>query len=464
MQKIEESSSGNMIDIQIEQSLGRETLMAIDSANFHEDLFSILGFVLVLIITTVAGIYGPKPIESQSTTNKFTSQMRIGSKPTISELQEVSLTITNISTYNRFLKFSFLFRKKDNDKEIRTKLSYQFRIVFFKNDKQVNTARFDSGSAPIVAAKNSYVSNEIPLFKANVLDFDQVQFISTFNTPEGFDSCELIETHGFSQHTLFQIFFKSIFALIEISFFVLFALRLSSVPFKLWHLEQQLTAPLVILCILYNNPLTYFTVTHPTHWANVANTFFSTLFTVYFRLFILVLFDSLRYKNRKTDKCFFLPKVLYSIITFMMLLYSEMHSNSSSYTVENIENSTTKETIRFINTLLFTVYLVWCSISIIIAFLKVDVTERYKFSIYAVAGASALILLAVSDVLFNFFGFFSESSLGFIEDYAIQNVFVMLMIYFHWPYEVLQDQTYMDGEEVNNVDQGDFFAQPENEQ
>ena len=448
------TSSDDMIDIQIEQSLGRETLMAIDSANFREDLISILGFVLILLITTIAGILGPKPTETQISNNRISHMTSIGKTASGLDSQEISMYILNISTYNRFISFALQFNRASADTELSQNISYSYRISFYKKGKQTHLFTHQSQNASAFAPKGAFKSNYIELYKTDVLDFDQVQFIATLDQPIGYENIVLSETHGYSQHTLFQIYFKTIFAFIEIAFLLLFVVRLRSLPFHLWHLEQQLTIPLVILAILYNNPLSIYTATHPSFFSNIVGDIFEASFTIYFRFFILVLFDSLRYKNRKTDQYFFLPKILYSLLMFVIILISMISENGQ------IRLATQTSILSFINSLLFAIYLVWSGLSICIAFCKVDMTERYKFMVYASSGALALVLLAVSSILFDFLGYFKESALGFVEGYAIQNVFVMLMVYFHWPYEILQDQSYMDNQE--NMDQidppADFFV------
>ena len=448
------TSSDDMIDIQIEQSLGRETLMAIDSANFKEDLFSILGFVLILIITTIAGILGPKPTETQTSISKISTLASIGKNSPGYETQEVSMFITNILTYNRFISFSMTFNRPTTGTPLDQKLSYSFRVAFYKNNKQINTFSYQVDNAQIHASKDSLNSNTLELYRTNVIDFDQVQFIATLDEPKGYESITLAETHGFAQHTLFQIYFKTIFAFIEIAFLILFIIRLRSVPFSLWHLEQQLTVQLVVLGILYNNPLSLITSTHPSYTSNIAGDLLGAAFTVFFRFFILVLFDSLRYKNRKTDKYFFYPKIIYSLIMFCVLTASMIVDNGKAI------YKPSSSVFSFANTFLFCVYLTWAGFSICIAFCQVDLTERYKFLVYSTSGALALVLLAISKILFEFLGYFKESAIGFVEDYAIQNVFVMLMVYFHWPYEILQDQSYMENEEnANHLEPAaDFFV------
>ena len=107
----------------------------------------------------------------------------------------------------------------------------------------------------------------------------------------------------------------------------------------------------------------------------------------------------------------------------------------------------------------------WFALSVIFAGFQVDITERYKYIIYCVSGITALTLLALSDFFLGFLGFFENSALKFVEQYAIANVFVMLMAYFHWPYEVLHDQNYLGGDEAAQATMpADFFVNNDSDQ
>ena len=443
-----------MIDIQIEESLGRETLMAIDSANFREDLVSILGFILILVITTISGLLGPRPLDTKTQINKFVSSKSLTGFQG-PQSQEISMTITNISSYNRFFSFSISFNRDDSKIPLDQTFSYAYKVTMIKGNQKWTKSNYVDG-AHLHALNGSKVSSRIFIFSTKIVNFDTLQFYATVDSVKGYNSINLIEENGFAQNTYFQIYFKLTFALIEIAFLVLFVNRLQMTQFKLWHLEQKLTAPLLLLVILYNNPLSWFTIAHPTHVTLVLDQIISCLFTVYFRFFILVLFDSLRYKNRKTDECFFIPKIAFSIFNFLVLVSHRIYDvlSSSSQVIHE-----TYSIIDLFETFLLVIYLVWVGFSIAVAGCQVDITERYKYIIYCVSGLTALTLLALSDIFLGFLGLFENSALKFVEEYSIMNVFVMLMAYFHWPYEVLHDQNYLVGDEAAQAAMpADFFV------
>ena len=448
------SSDDDMIDIQIEESLGRETLMAIDSANFREDLVSILGFILILVITSISGLLGPRPLDSKIQVNKFVSSSSLSGFQG-PQSQEISMTITNISTYNRFFSFYISFNRGESPAPLDQTFSYAYKVTTIKGNQKQTKSNYVDG-VHLKSVDGVKTSPRIKIFTTKIVNFDTLQFYATVDSVKGYNSINLIEENGFVQNTYFQIYFKLTFAVIEIAFLVLFVNRLQMSQFKLWHLEQKLTAPLLLLVIVYNNPFSWFTIAHPTNVTLIIDEIISCLFTVYFRFFILVLFDSLRYKNRKTDQCFFIPKIVFCIFNFLVLVIHGIYNVLSSSPQKRADSSSA---IDIFELFLLIVYLVWVTASIGIAGCKVDITERYKYIIYCVSGITALILLALSDFFLGFLGYLENSALKFVESYAIVNVYVMLMAYFHWPYEVLHDQNYMGGDDSAKATMpADFFV------
>ena len=130
---------------------------------------------------------------------------------------------------------------------------------------------------------------------------------------------------------MFQIYFRTISAIFGIIVLFYITFRLSSMSFKLWHLEQKLTIPLLGLLILFNNPLYFFMVSKPNPVFIIYDSIFTNLFNSYLKFFILCLFDSLRYKNRNTNSCFFIPKCIFIIIFFGFNIVHSINHNIQSF-------------------------------------------------------------------------------------------------------------------------------------
>jgi hypothetical protein len=86
---------------------------------------------------------------------------------------------------------------------------------------------------------------------------------------------------------------------------------------------------------------------------------------------------------------------------------------------------------------LFVFYLIWAAASITHSGFTVDATERYKFGFYLAAGGTALAVLAFIRVLFGEFAALRHSSLRFLAGYSVENGFVLLVTFFHWPTDVV---------------------------
>lgn len=451
------SSSDEMIDIQIEESLGRETLMAIDSANFRDEIFSIGGFIIILVISTMTGFFGPKPFEINNKTIFLSSSNDKGVVGT--RAQDFSMTIKDITPYYKFVSFNLVFTRGSDRYFSEEIISYNYKITLKKNNQVVNSVFKFGDNVKVVSHANDENSIPLRLFSQRIIDFDSIIFEASVDVPTEYNSITLNFVHGYPPHTLFQIYFKIIFAIIELGFFIFFILRLSTAPLKYWHLEQKLTCPLLLLAFLYNNIFEFILFRFPTTFMLIIEILINCMFSVYLKFFILVLFDSLRYKNRKTDNCFFIPKIAFSVVMYIFSIAEEIYNELSEFAPQ-IKPSTSL--IRYINIVIMCAYICWAGFSVIISSFQVDITERYKYIIYITSGITSIALMTIYTILFNVFGFFAQSAIRFVGFYSIQNVFVMLMTYFHWPYEVLHDQDYINGENAQQgATPGDFFVNDE---
>ena len=118
-----------------------------------------------------------------------------------------------------------------------------------------------------------------------------------------------------------------------------------------------------------------------------------------------------------------------------------------------------EEILRWIQIMLNLFYLIIAVITIILAGIQIDIIERYKFYMYVATGGTSLFVFAIVRVLFTAFKLFQNSAIHFVMIFAIQNSFVLMMMYFHWPYEVINDQTYADETEKEKaaIEPAEFF-------
>jgi len=432
----QESSSDDMINIQIEESLVRETLMSIDSANFTEDIFTLLGFGVILLIMISIGIFGPPIYDDNYHEFPITKEMAITTE---------NVLFKNIVPMNRAVSLNLYMKNSTKNLPGSYPISFNYRVTCYKNQSVIQRTQ------RIVTTVNATMvpkyDNSLPLllFTDLVLNYDSIEVkIDMDHTAEYFNKGIIVFTKGSQSHSAFQVYFRILLMVLCIVYLLFFLLRLCSMPIKLWHLEQKLTVPLLFLAIFFNNPFYVVHIGNPSHVYVILDRILCAIFQNYFKFFILVLFDSLRYKNRKTDSCFFLPKIVFCVLMFIFTVIHGIYDDIVAFGETPLNGDPLESKLRWTEFGFFLFYLIWASISVIMSAFQVDLTERYKFNVYASAGGVTLLLMAVIQVLFRFFKLFGDSSVNFVMTYAIQNVFAVLMSYFHWPYEVLTDQYYGD--------------------
>ena len=119
---------------------------------------------------------------------------------------------------------------------------------------------------------------------------------------------------------------------------------------------------------------------------------------------------------------------------------------------------------KFWNNSIYIVYFIFSInivISIIMSCIKVDSTEKYKSNVYMVTFMLFLSFICAAIFAFDYLNLLENTSIPSALFLAIQNIFSLVMTYFHWPYEVLEDQEYIDGTE--QVPPSEFFTNSDNE-
>jgi hypothetical protein len=343
---------------------------------------------------------------------------------------------------NRFVALSLIFQQEGSCTANLIRPPFSCHTEAKKGGTTIHTTDQLFENNPIVISKST---GRIRIFSDRLLIYD------TLDVTVGFDGLSsqlsrvsVQSTTGVPDHTLFQIYFRLVFAFFCLLFLAFLTMRLRLMPPKLWHLEQKLTVPLLFLDLLFTDPLYILHAYRPSRFLIVFHTIMTSLFTSYFRFFVLVLFDSLRYKNRKTDHCFFSPKIAFSLVHFAVSLIHGISDDVASFGDSPLERNHTQGTPERAEMIIYCTYLIWVAWSVVAASAQVDITERYKFNMYLAASAFSLLALGTVQIIFHWMRLFGRSSLHFAISFAAQNVFVLLMAYCHWPYEMLQDQTYLD--------------------
>jgi hypothetical protein len=210
---------------------------------------------------------------------------------------------------------------------------------------------------------------------------------------------------------------------------------------EVWHIEQKLTIPLLFLCLLFCNPAYVVQAFRPSHIFIHLHSIFIALFTSYFRFFLLALFDLFRYSNRKPRTLFWVPKIFYMVTQAAVSLIAKFVVGRP---IEGEFIETAMHPVEIIELVVAVSYFCWLFLLVFTVSCSVDFVERYKFHFYVIATGNVLGMTTMVEGVMPLFRLFETTSLRFVMPFSLINIFVLLMVYCHWPYERVQDQTYFD--------------------
>lgn len=448
---ISESSSDRfLIDIQIEESLSRETLMSIDSTNKKEDCITFFFIFFLLFITTIVGIYGPSAQISFNSVYTF-----------LKNEKTVTFSYSGLSNFNHLIQLKIALFKKNlatQQRQIPTKIPLKIKINCYKQNNILNTYLFDVDDFSINFQNSKNWTNDKIVFTDRLINYDKLKITITFDDDfqNYFLKCRVTWTLGNPEHPLIQMWFRGIYSLSCMISLIIFLTRLKKTPFKIWHLEQKLTVFLVFIVFFADDPLYFSQKLESKKIGVIFDIFSMSFFYSYLQFFALTLFDSLRYKNRKIGRCFFAPKIL---IFLILLITKILHFYiDESQTTELIKkfSSQAKFAINSFYSIINIIYIILMIVTILRAGAFIDITERYKFFVYSNVLIICVSVIFIVDFILKRKKKFQNSSLPFLINFTIQNLFVLLMVIFHWPYETLTDQQYHDTGE--GATESDFFV------
>lgn len=537
MQSIGDSSSSCLIDIQIDESLSRETLMNIDSTNQKENcgIFTTCSIFLILcffscfflpdVTTTLTNSY---ILHNRDTEYKLVNHQPNIKRKLNTKRKSVSFSIESLSVLNQFLLLSVSFIKKSQPTSHTIYNIPNKSYNFSKNDflmlstnisirtdltNQNHKTDFLSHSLPnsfLFFPKNHNMSQKIPLLKTQLTKYttfsSKVLISKNSENADLFDDiieCRAYWTFGNSSIPFYQSFIKLLFFSLNLISMISFYCR-TKCNTSILHLEQILSIFLLFFTLFIDNPLHYLFVVKSPKISLVYDEISKTIFNIYLRFFMIALFDSLRFKNRRIGHCFFVPKLIFFFFFLLSeLLFSftqvenavdykwpyniindktnmtnilqnrlkiskisDFYSNERlihndlCFGLTNDDKNNNKKnyekTVYFFSKIFEIVFVLWIAIVINRSFREIDVTERYKFFMYFSVSFIMFLLIGFSDFVLSRLDKFANTLTPFLFKLSVYNFFALLMIFFHWPYELITDQQYLDPDEVDD-DVEDFY-------
>lgn len=443
MQDLDHNAT-EMQEIKNEEIVIKETLMWIDSSTKLENIITVFSFVAIIILTICTGVVGTPSINSQKSVRLFKD----------TNIQRLSFDAAPISSYNRFISFDIFFVKKDPSKPVDAPVTFQYYIECSSKDKSINkTVQTISGNAKGEAGNN--LTQPFYLFNDRLIDYQSVEIVVIMDKTKmpDFTGIVIYTKLGTHDQTTFQCYFRLVYSLFELfSMFTLFKkMRKDSHIFL--HQEQKLIVPLIICAVLSNNPFYIFHAYNSGHLYFFFSALSSALFEGCLCLGILIVFEYIRQKNVKFDLEFLQNKLIYcGIIAISHFLY-QLHYAIGTYSNPPISGHSSVEfCLRMIEVLLLCGFVFWAFSLFSKCISSIDITERNKFIMYSYANIVLLVGIIIFNICATSLYLFKDNLLIEISEFVFSNVYVLIMIYYHWPYSILYEQDYVEegaGQESN---------------
>jgi hypothetical protein len=369
-------------------------------------------------------------------------------------MQTIDFSLSHLSSLNRFLRISFALGGGKVEKPSVITIQYRPRLMYVRVDGVIEESSHDSVVTSKVAIKAGQTQTpRLVMDSQVVVDFRLVNIsLELLSIPKEFTQVRIMAVYGSVSHTYFQIAFRTLFEVVAAIVALFFVFRLRRIPTHAWFFEQKLTVPLVILVFFYDNPFYALHAYAPSRAYVIFDTIARDVFNAYFRFFILALFDSLRFKNRKITTGFYVPKVAIVLVLFLSSVAHGIYDDMTQFGLARVSADNVERSLRGAEVVLFFWYVIWASGSVAVAGFKVDPTDRYKFALYLATGGTALGVLALVHVLFDEFAALRQSSLRFLAGFSVENGFVILMVFFHWPCAVVQPKELGGAKDVTEQD------------
>ena len=435
-------SSSDMIDIQIEDSLARETLMNIDSTKIGSGFINIFCLIILLLGYFLFCVFYGDAIKH----NKYEKEIKQ------TDFIEVFPFNPPINCYNCFLgiSISFIYQHQNNnfDQNNNNLISLSTKTEI-SNIVQTNITSQNYFIESSKLNKNNflYIVNQ-KIFNDNI-----TKISIEFKLPQAVKLSHYILKVEFDDICFTLIFNVAKFVLFLVQTIIgsLLIFNLSKIPHRMWHLEQKLTLPLCILIFFYDFPYSYLFKFINAKAIVIMEAFLNCLFTSYLHFFIISLFDSLSFKNRKINHYFFGIKIIFFLIHFIFSFYTKIQNDPLLFEQnDQIFLDPLKGISSMPIIIIEFLYITWVVYYTINSYFKVDITERYKYNIYVIISWLSFIPVLIINIGSSFFtlDFFRYSPIKYFS-FLIENFYVANIALFHWPYEFLHDKQF-DADDIDH--------------
>jgi hypothetical protein len=423
-----ENLSDALVDVELDTG-DQGRLMLIEANSRQDVLFSIALFVIVILSTTSAGIFGPPLLQEDHSRSLLNRD---------SHRNVITLRIPGVSPQNQFLMIKLAFELSNPLPEASShRVSFTYVIVFYDANREIRRA-YETFSQDIVFPERSDTSDQILFLFDRFIHYDHVDVRLDISEFGAITDAVISWACGEPTHLKFQLWIRCVFGLASTATAVIFWLRLRSVGFRRWTLEQKLTLVLNLCSVIGINPLFPLYLHSPTLLQEIVNAFVFRFFTSFVFVFILIVIDHLR--NDSSRMLFATKMVFFSVQLLVEMAYPIVYNGWEILGVEAVSHSLVIF-VHYMRMSLYIGFVVWFVLLVVNTYLQLDQTEHFKLFAYA-SVFTIVIAVTLADPVLGRLGIFKNSSGLFTLHFSSLHSLVLLMIFSHWPYEFESEEPY----------------------
>jgi hypothetical protein len=423
-----------LFDVKSEETLREGAFMWIDRVHSSALLQPIIGSLVLLFLTMATGLTGPETISVLRT------HKRLGDNPP----QSFYFNAAPISGYNRFLAYELSFdRPISSDAQ---PITFFYRVDILSRSLRANRTETVIADLSLPNADINR-TERVPLFRDKILTYEAAQLFLDVRTPGGgaYKGLTIYTFLGAHDHTSFQGYFRLLYSILEfcslLAFGYQFLTRKQPIP-----TEQKIAAVLLLSAICSNNPFYLCHAYKPQPFYLYWDLYMTPLFHSVLMVCCLLMFDLIAdSKSFRSWASSGLP-LSFGALSFCAEYLIISYSFGQTFSRNELISDPNLKIVEIAQLSVNVVFIVWACVKIFRIVTYQDITEKNRcmmyvfFGLFVVSRAGVVVARYWTDWMW-------ASEVEWIATFALSNLFVMMMVYLHWPYET-NEQSYVIGTTV----------------
>lgn len=419
-------SNDHLHEILIQKNINSESSMRIDFRNRTDNIVVFIFALVLLILIFVTTLFGERHFLKTNYKLNFLPNSRAKSK---------LIHINGLNCYNLFISLSVtLFRNfSSKNRHLMQTLSSinQNKIkistsVMNHYDKSQSFMIYNSSSNIIFPfQKLSHQKSE-----TKIIFYDQNVYRSSYffqirmkgNLSEYYSGCQITCTNGNRSLTFVLIAIRSSFFITLLIITILFASKTKNDSYT----EQKATLALIIFAFLTDFPTADIHRSEKTFFLVLICSIISSLFNVFSRFYITVIFNSVRMQKKQISRLEYL--MIFSLFSVLAVI-NAVSTVSYEYSLQHFTLINRKMTKIFVEISCDTIILILIAQTA----LSIDETEVFRFIFYFVHSVLAIFISGTSTIIQCFDISIDVKTTMEMMQFASLNIFVIVMSYAHWP-------------------------------